>query len=38
MQMKIQKKLFAFEIIAPELVALNCLYSEENTSHQQSMC
>ena len=26
MQMKIQKKLFAFEIIAPELVALNCLY------------
>ena len=26
MQEKIQKKLFAFEIIASELVALNCLY------------
>ena len=26
MQDKIQKKLFVFEIIASELVALNCLY------------
>ena len=26
MQGKIQKKLFVFEIIASELVALNCLY------------
>ena len=26
MQEKIQKKLFVFEIIASELVALNCLY------------
>ena len=33
MQKKYQKKLFVFEIIASELVALNCLYSEENTSH-----
>ena len=26
MEEKIQKKLFIFEIIASELVALNCLY------------
>ena len=26
MEEKIQKKLFVFEIIASELVALNCLY------------
>ena len=26
MQEKIQKKFFVFEIIASELVALNCLY------------
>ena len=38
MQKKYRKKLFVFEIIASELVALNCLYSEENTCHQQSMC
>ena len=38
MQEKIEKKLFVFEIIASELVALNCLFSEENTCHQQSMC
>ena len=38
MEKKIQKKLFVFEIIASELVALNCLYSEDNTSHHQSMC
>ena len=38
MQEKIQKKLFVFEIIASELVPLNCLSSEENTGHQQSMC
>ena len=38
MQEKIQKKLFVFEIIASKLVALNCLYKEENISHQQSMC
>ena len=37
-QQKIDKNLFVFEIIASELVALNCLYSEENTCHQQSMC
>ena len=38
MQKKYQKKLFVFEIIASELKALNCLYSEEITCHQQSMC
>ena len=38
MQEKSDKKLFVFEIIAPEFVALNCLYYEENTCHQQSIC
>ena len=38
MQQKIQKKLLIFQIIASELVALNCLFYEENTGHQQSMC
>ena len=38
MQEKIEEKFFVFEIIASELVALNCLYLEENTCHQQSMC
>ena len=31
MQEKIGKKFLVFEIIACEWVALNCLYSEENT-------
>ena len=38
MHEKIEKKLFVFEIIASELVALNSLCDEENTGHQQSMC
>ena len=37
MQRKIEKKAFISEIIALELVALNFLYKEENTSHRQSM-
>ena len=37
MQEKIEKKLFVFQIMSPELVALNCLCEEENTGHQQSM-
>ena len=37
-QEKIHKKLFVFKIIASELVALNCLYEQEITCHQQSMC
>ena len=38
MQEKIDKKLWVFVIIASELVVLICLYYEENTCHQQSMC
>ena len=37
MQRKIEKKAFVSEIIVSELVALNFLYKEENTSHRQSM-
>ena len=35
---KIEENSFVFEIIVSELVALNCLYKEENTCHRQSMC
>ena len=38
MQRKSEKKTFVSQIIVAELVALNCLYKEENTSHRQSMC
>ena len=31
MEKKIQKKFFVFDIITSELVALNCLYQEQNT-------
>ena len=37
MQLKIEKKSFVSEIIVSQLVALNFLYKEENTSHRQSM-
>ena len=37
MQRKIEKKSFVSEIIVSELVALNFLSKEENTSHRQSM-
>ena len=37
MQRKIEKKSFVSEIIVSELVALNCVYKEDNTSHRQSM-
>ena len=33
MQKKIPKKFFVFEIIACELVALNCLNSADNVCH-----
>ena len=33
MEEKIEKKFFVFEIIASELVALNCLSEADNTSH-----
>ena len=38
MQQKIQKKFFVSEIIASELVSLNCLYEEQDTFHWQPMC
>ena len=38
MHKKILKKFFLFETIASELVALNCLYSEEDTCHRHSVC
>ena len=38
MKKKIDKKIFVSEIMASELVALNCLYYEENTCHQQTIC
>ena len=37
MQTKSDKKTFVSEIIVSELVALNFLYKEENTSYRQSM-
>ena len=33
-----QKKFFISEIIAYELVSLNCLYEEQDTFHRQPMC
>ena len=33
-----KRKVFVFEIIASELIALDCLYYEENTCHPQGMC
>ena len=38
MQKIIQKKLFVFEIITSEVVALNCFYEAGNAYHRQSMC
>ena len=37
MQRKSEKKSLVCEITVSELVALNFLYKEENTSHRQSM-
>ena len=34
---KIEKKFFVFEIIASELLALNCLYEADNACHRQSL-
>ena len=33
-----ENKFVVSEIIVSELVALNCLYKEDNTCHRQSMC
>ena len=38
MQRKDEKKPFVSEKIVSELVVLNCLYKEDNTSDCQSMC
>ena len=38
MERKIDKKSSVFEIIASELVALNCLHKEDNTCDSQPMC
>ena len=38
MQKKIQKKFFVFDIIASELVVLNCLYQADNACHWLSIC
>ena len=38
MEKKIDKKRFIFEIIRFEFVVLNCLYQEENTCHQHTVC
>ena len=37
-QTKNWEKNFFPKVISSELVALNCLYSEENTGNRQSMC
>ena len=34
---KIQKKFLVSEIIASQMAAINCLYSEGNTCHGKSM-
>ena len=38
MKKKFQIKIFVFEIIASEFVALNCLDQEKNTCHRHSLC
>ena len=37
MQQKTQKKLFVSQIIASEVVTLNCLYEEKDIFHRQPM-
>ena len=38
MRKKLRKNFFIFEIITSELIALNCLFQEENTCHRHSVC
>ena len=38
MQQKLEEKFFVSDIIASELVSLNCPYEEQDTFHQQPMC
>ena len=37
MQRKTEKKFYAFEIIASDMAAVNCLYYEGNTCRGKSM-
>ena len=37
MKKNAEKKIFVFEIIGSELVALNCLHQEQNTCHRHSV-
>ena len=38
MQQKIEKRIFVSEVIASELVSLNCPYEEQDNFHRQPMC
>ena len=38
MRKKIEEIFFVSQIIASEKAAINCLCSEENSFHRQSMC
>ena len=38
MQQKIAKEFLVSEIIASELVSLNCLYEDQDAFHRQPMC
>ena len=38
MKKKIGKTFFTFEIIPSEFLTLNCLYQEEKTCHNHSVC
>ena len=38
MQPEVEKKCFVSDIIASELVLLNCLYSEQDTFQRHPMC
>ena len=38
MEKEIEKKFLHLEIILSEFVALNCLYKEEKTWHQHTVC
>ena len=38
MQKEFEKMFFIYERIASELAVFNCLYSEEDSCHRQSIC
>ena len=38
MEKKIEKKFFGADVIASELISLNCVYWELDTIHWQPMC